>query len=92
MFFYCVYHIHRKKTTPSAPLTTPLPANIFPNKVAPNIINKIPRNLPFCSLASSSTVLVTPFISKSDYSRDLTIFIISLSSSFENTNVAVLDP
>ena len=45
---------------------------------------------PFCSVASFSIVSLTPFINKPDYSRDLTIFIISPISSFENINVVMI--
>ena len=38
---------------PYPALTTPVPANISPNKLAPNLPNNILRNPSFCSLASS---------------------------------------
>ena len=47
---------------------------------------------PFCSFASFPIVSLTPFIYKPDYSKDLTIFMISSISSFENINVVMIDP
>ena len=70
----------------------PLPANRFPNKLAPKVPNNIPRNLPFCYFDSFLFVSVTPFINKPDSSRDVTIFVISFVSSFEIINAVVLDP
>ena len=66
-------------------LITPLPVNIFPNKPAPNVPNNIPRNSPFCYYAS----FCTPFNSKPESSRDLTIFIMSSISSFDIISVVV---
>ena len=37
---------------PFPALITPLPANIFSNRLPPNVPNNILRNPPFCSLAS----------------------------------------
>ena len=37
---------------PQTALFIPSPANIFPNKLAPNVPNNILRNPPFCSFAS----------------------------------------
>ena len=54
--------------------------------------NNISRNPAFCSFASFLIVLLTPFISKPDYSRDLIIFMISFISSFEIINIAVPYP
>ena len=73
---------------------TVLPANIFPSKVALRVAANIPENLPFCCYTSFSIVSLTPFISKPDSSRDLTVFMISFKSSFENANgnVALPDP
>ena len=45
----------------------------FPNKLAPNVLNSIPRNPPLCSFTSFLIFLLTPFINKPDSSRDLTI-------------------
>ena len=36
----------------SPAVITPLPANIFPNRLAPNVPNNILRNPLFCSFAS----------------------------------------
>ena len=74
------------------PLIIPLPANIFPNKLAVNVAANKPKNPLFYSYTSFSAVSLTPFIKKTDSSRDLTIFIISFKSSFENTNVFVSEP
>ena len=49
------------------------------------------KNAPFCSFASFSIVSLTPFINKLDYSRDLTIFMISPNSLFVNSNVIIID-
>ena len=68
---------------PSPSLITPLPANIFPNRLAPNVPNNILRNPPFCSLASFLIVSLTPSNNNPESSRDLTIFKMSSSSSFE---------
>ena len=46
-------------------------------------LNNIARNLPFCSFASVLIVSVSPFISKPDYSRDWTIFLISSITLFQ---------
>ena len=62
----------------------PFPANIFPNKLAPNVPNKIPRNSPLYSFDSFLIVLVTPFIKKPDSSFSI--------CSFEIINVAVTEP
>ena len=59
----------------------------FPNKLAPKLPNKIPRNLPFCSFASFLIVSLTPFINKPDSSKDLTIFIMPFISSLGIINV-----
>ena len=40
----------------SPALITPLPANIFPNKLAPSAPNSMQKNPPFCSLVSSFIV------------------------------------
>ena len=37
-------------TVPSPALITPLPANIFTNRLAPNVPNNVLRNLPFILL------------------------------------------
>ena len=59
-----------------------LPINQLPNKLIPDVLNKILRNLHFCSF-----VLFLSFIKKTDASMDLTIFIISLIFSFETISV-----
>ena len=50
----------------------------------------MPRKLLFCSFALFFIVFLTPFINKSDSSRDLTIVIISFVSSFEVIDVVHL--
>ena len=72
-------------------LLTPLPVNRFSNKVAPNVPNNILRNRPVYSFALFLIVLLMPFITKPDSSRDLTIFMI-LISSLETITVVVPDP
>ena len=74
---------------PSPDLFIPLPANIFPNKLAPNVPNNILRNTLFCSLTSFQIVSLAPFNNKPESSRDLTIFIMSSISSFGIISVIV---
>ena len=52
--------------------------------------NNILRNPPFYPFTSFLTVSVTPFNNKPDFSRDFTILIISLISSFDIINVVIL--
>ena len=40
----------------------PFPANMFPNKVAREVSNKIPRNPPFCSFVSFLIVFLPPSV------------------------------
>ena len=49
--------------------------------------NNILRNPPFCSFTSFWTVSVTPFNNKPESSRDFTILMMSLISSFDIINV-----
>ena len=77
---------------PSSALIVHLPANRFPNKLAPNVTNNILRNPLFCSFASFSIVSLTSFINKPDYSSDLTIIVTSFISSFGIINVVIPDP
>ena len=71
----------------------PLPANIFPNKLASNLPNNIPRNLPLCSLVSFSTALVTPFTNEPESPGDLTRdYLISSISLFDIISVVVPEP
>ena len=62
---------------------TSLPVNRFHDKLALNVPNYMPRNPRFCSFASFLIVLLTPFIIKPYFSRDLTISMISVTSSFK---------
>ena len=49
---------------PSTALIVSLAVNRFPNQVAPNAPNKIPRNPTLWSLASFSIVSLTSFVKK----------------------------
>ena len=51
--------------------------------------DNILRNPLFCSFASFLIVSITPFIYKPYSPRDLTIFMISFTSSFEIINVVI---
>ena len=68
-----------------------LPASMFPNKLAPEVPNNIPKNPRFYSFVFCSIVLVTPFNKISESSRALTIFIISFISLFEIISVVILE-
>ena len=50
------------------------------------------KNLTFCSFASFLIISLTPFTNKSDSSRDLTIFMISSTSSFEIIHIVIPNP
>ena len=76
---------------PYPALINPLPANIFPNILAPNVSNYTLRNPPLCSFASFLIVSLTPSNDIPESSRDSTIFKIYSISSFENIKV-VLSP
>ena len=54
----------------SPALIVPLHVNRFPNKLAPKVPNNIPINPPFCYLASSLIVSLTPFINNPNDSTD----------------------
>ena len=77
---------------PSPALIFPLPANIFPNKPAPNVPNNILRNIPFSSFASFLIISLTPFINKPDSSRDLIFLMISFVYFLEIISVVIPDP
>ena len=62
---------------PALVVIAPLPANIIPNKLAPNVPNDMPIHPSFHSFASFFIVSLSPFINKQDSSRDLIIFTIS---------------
>ena len=64
-----------------------MPIKRSPNKPAPNVPNNALRNPPFCSFTSFWTVSVTPFNNKPESSRDFTILMMSLISSFDIINV-----
>ena len=74
---------------PSPALFIPLPVNIFPNKLATNVLNKILRNPSFCYFASFWIVSLTPLNNKPESSRDLTILIMSSTLSFDIISVVV---
>ena len=74
----------------SPALFIPVPANIFPTKLAPNVPYNILRNPPFCSFALFSFFSLTPYNNKPESSRDLTILIMSSISSFDIISVVVL--
>ena len=59
---------------PSAALIVPLPVNRFPNKLAPEVHNKIPKNHPFCSFSSFLIVSLTAIINQPDSSSDFNCF------------------
>ena len=69
-----------------------MPADIFPNKLVPSVPSNTLRNPPFCSFASSFIVLLSPFNSIPESSRDLIIFKMKFYSSFETIKVVVPDP
>ena len=79
-------------TVPSPGLITPQPYDPLTIILAPNIPNKIGRNLLFSSFASILIVSLIVFISNIESSSDLTIFIIFLISYFEVIDAIVLDP
>ena len=66
-------------------LITPLPGNIFSNKVALNLPSNIPWNLPFSYFPSFLVFLLTTFTNyyKPDSSSELNIFMALSVSSFE---------
>ena len=65
-----------KTPLPFPALYIPLTIKRSPNKLAPNVLNNVLRNPPFCSFNSFRTVLVNPSINKPESSRDFTILII----------------
>ena len=70
---------------------TPLSGNECSNKLAPNVPNNIRRIPPLYSFGSFLIVSLTLFINKPNSSRDLIIFVISSTSSFEIINVVIPD-
>ena len=66
--------------------------NRFPNKLAPNVHDNIPRNPLFYSFASFLIVSLTLFVNKPDSSSDVTIFMISFISSFEIISEVIPGP
>ena len=62
---------------PSPDLITPLPVYRFPNKLAPNVPNKVPRDSPLCSFAFFLNALLPAFINKTDSFIHLKLLIFS---------------
>ena len=96
-FKICQRTRRNKKSWPvliviSSALIVPLPADRFPNKLAPKVPNNILKNPPFYSFASFLIVLPTPYFNSPDSSRDLIIFMKSFFFSFEIINVVFSDP
>ena len=83
---------------PKPGIIIPLPDKTFDNKKlkeakeAAKVPNNILRNHPLCSLVSCWIVSLTPFNNTPEFSRDITIFIISFISSFEIIKVVVPEP
>ena len=81
---------------PKPAIIIPLPDktfdNISPIKEAAKVPNNILRNHPLYSLVSCWIVSLTPFNNTPEFSRDITIFIISFISSFEIIKVVVPEP
>ena len=76
------------RTIPSPALIIPLPpVNKLPNKLAPKVPKRIPKNHFLCSLVSFSIVLVTPFNKIAEFSNASIIFIISFMSSCSIINL-----
>ena len=95
-FKICQRTRRNKKSWPvliviSSALIVPLPADRFPNKLAPKVPNNILKNPPFYSFASFLTVFLMPCIDEPESSKDLTTFITSLISSFDIINVVTPD-
>ena len=63
--------------TPSPLSFTILPDNIFFNKLAANVLQIHVKNSTFCFFALFLNISVSTLISKTNFSRDLTIFTIS---------------
>ena len=78
--------------SPSPALFIPLPANIFPIKLASNVPNNMLGNPPFCYLTSLGIVLLSLSNNKPESSRGLTIFIMSSISFFDIINVVLPEP
>ena len=76
--------------TPLPARTTPVPANLFPNKLASSVTNSIPRNLTPSFFCFILYCLNNGFFNRPESSRDLTISM-SLISLFDIA-IVVLDP
>ena len=85
------FNHHHLSIVPLPAHINPLPSNRLANKLDFMCLKIYSRNPPFCSLASFSILSQTPFINKSDSSRDLSIFIISFIHSFEIISVVICD-
>ena len=65
---------------------------MLPNKLAPKVPNKIPRNLSFCYFVSFLIVLVTPFNKILEPSRAWAIFKMLFIPLFESIKIVVPEP
>ena len=81
-----------KERRPEPGLTTPFPAKMFPNRLAPKVPNKILKNPPFCSFVSFLIFLVTPFNKILESSRAWIIFVMPFIYLFEIIKVTVPEP
>ena len=70
----------------------PLTVNTFPNELAPNVPNNIPKSPPLCSFASFLIVFANAFYHKTDSSKDLIMSVIPFISSLEIINIVIPDP
>ena len=96
-FWSCYYCSFRSQIIPLLALTTPcpdilhFPANIFPNKLAANVLNKILRNPHFYFTSFSITLLMLlfqliRFLRWLNYFHDIFIYL------FEIINAVMPDP
>ena len=74
---------------PSSALLTTISINAFPKILTANVPNNRGGNLSFSVFASFLIVSLISFIINTDYSRGLTVFIISFISFFDIMNAAV---
>ena len=64
----------------------------LPAVITPFTANAFSKECTFVLFSSFLIISQSPFISNSDLSKDLTIFIISCISSFQFINAVVADP
>ena len=86
--------MHPDLTTPHPGILTLTPLTVYKlhYTLAPNAPSNTLITPPFCFLSSFSSVLLTPFITKPDFSIDLTMLMISSFSSFKVSYVAIPNP